>query len=131
MLKTFALSQNFTIISLFIGACTMAALPLSAETASHPPRCVTMLRVVDVAPNDVLYIRATPWVADPQERRNKLIGIPAGARGVEDLREVSGDWRLVRYMGLVGYAHVGYLRNDIMFCEVLHARRVEQSLPGR
>ena len=86
-----------------------------------------MLQVVGVAPDDVLYLRFEPRVPKLEEESNKLIGIPAEARGIEQLA-VNGEWRLVRYRGMIGYAYGTYLRRDILLCDVSPPRETQQSL---
>ena len=86
-----------------------------------------MLRVVGVASDDVLYLRFQPRVPKLDEESNKPIGIPAEARGIEQLA-VNGDWRLVRYMGMIGYANGTYLTRDILLCHVSPPPGTQQSL---
>ena len=89
LMKSFGISLKACAITLFLGAST-AALPAFADVAARGQECLTMLRVVGVAPDDVLNLRTEPHVPKSQENSNRLIGIPANARWIEQLEEASG-----------------------------------------
>jgi hypothetical protein len=96
-----------------------AAMPdriAAAETSMQLFSCTTMLRVVGVTADDVLYLRDTPSLPRGHENANKLVGIPAGAQGIEALGEAADGWRLIRYKGIIGYARSNYLSPDILIC---------------
>jgi len=105
----------------------VGTLVFVADTPARSQECLALLRVVGVAPDDVLYLRFEPRVPNLEEEPNKLIGIPAEARGIEQLG-MSGEWRLVRYMGIVGYANGMYLGRDILLCHVSPPAGTQQSL---
>jgi hypothetical protein len=79
-------------------------------------RCLVVFRVIDVDEDDVLNLREEPRVPAAHERNNKLLGIPANATWVEYLGRSYGEWRLVRYLGVVGYANGRYLAHDFVLC---------------
>ena len=41
---------------------------------------------------------------------------------------MNGEWRLVRYMGIIGYANGTYLRRDVLLCHVSPPLGTQQSL---
>jgi hypothetical protein len=106
-----------TILAPDASNATMQQHPeLGAPTGQSSIQCVKTFRVQGVARTDVLYVRAAPRVPAPRQQCNKKIGIPADARGIEDLGPAEGDWRLVRYMNVVGYARGKYLSADVPRC---------------
>jgi len=126
MLKPINASSKVATIGMFIGAC-VGTVAFVADTPAWSQECRTLLRVVGVAPDDVLYLRFEPRVPNLEEESNKLIGIPAEARWIEQLA-MNGEWRLVRYMGIIGYAKGTYLRGDGLLCRVLPPLGTQQSL---
>ena len=126
MLKPINVSSKIATIGVFIGAC-VGTVAFVADTPARSQECLALLRVVGVAPDDVLYLRFEPRVPDLEEESNKLIGIPAEARGIEQLA-MNGEWRLVRYMGIIGYANGTYLRRDVLLCHVSPPLGTQQSL---
>ena len=126
MVKPINVSSKIATIGVFIGAC-VGTVAFVAGTPARSQECLALLRVVGVAPDDVLYLRFEPRVPDLEEESNKLIGIPAEARGIEQLA-MNGEWRLVRYMGIIGYANGTYLRRDVLLCHVSPPLGTQQSL---
>jgi hypothetical protein len=81
-------SLNFAIIALLAGGVHTAipAFPAMADTrTARLQQCTMMLCVVQVPPDDILYIRKEPRVPEAQKRSNQLAGIPASTRLIENL----------------------------------------------
>jgi hypothetical protein len=104
------------VLSVAAAAVATPVRTAAAETSLHQLSCTTMLRVVGVTSDDVLFLRDTPSLPRGHETTNKLAGIPSGAQGIEALGETADGWRLVRYKGIVGYAGSNFLRPDILIC---------------
>src|SRR5262249_51476390 len=77
-------------------------LPVVAEDAVQPTRCIRMLRVTGVAQDDVLFLRAFPYVPDSPEPDNRVIGIPPEARRIQELSGGQGERGHIRYLGHQG-----------------------------
>lgn len=116
-----------TVVALAFAALA-AVIPtiVAAESPIPGLSCTAVLRVVGVASDDVLFVRNSPWVPI-DNMQNKLVGIPAGARGIEDLGETTDGWRLVRYRGIVGYARSNFLATDITICALEHQSQARKN----
>jgi len=94
---------------------TRAVLPLLASLAflmSFGPASATAdgpdyYRVVGVAPYDVLNMRVGPAAS-----YRIVHTIPPQGRGIENVGGCVGSWCQVRYQGVVGWVHSGYLAED-------------------
>ena len=102
-------------------------LPVVAEDAVQPTRCIRMLRVTGVAQDDVLFLRAFPYVPDSPEPDNRVIGIPPEARRIEELSGGQGEWRHIRYLGQQGYANSRYLAPDTTNCSDALPTKTDQA----
>jgi dienelactone hydrolase len=105
-------------IAVALVAAILVGSPLSvvAEDPVQPGRCIRMLRVTGVAPDDVLFLRTSPQVPDASEPDNKLIGIPPEARRIEEVGAAEVGWQRIRYVGLEGYASSRYLSSETIDC---------------
>ena len=63
MLKPINVSSKIATIGVFIGAC-VGTVAFVADTPARSQECLALLRVVGVAPDDVLYLRFEPRVPD-------------------------------------------------------------------
>ena len=84
MLKPINVSSKIATIGVFIGAC-VGTVAFVADTPARSQECLALLRVVGVAPDDVLYLRVEPRVPDLEEESNKLVGIPLKHVGSSNL----------------------------------------------
>jgi len=110
-----------------VAASLVGIIPPLPATAADPvqhAKCVRMLRVTGVAPDDVLFLRSSPNVPDPPEADNRLIGIPPEARRIEELGGREGGWQQIRYVGQEGYASSRYLAPDTIDCPAAQERLV-------
>ncbi|MEL6373868.1 MAG: SH3 domain-containing protein [Pseudomonadota bacterium] len=96
-------------VSLKLASGAFALAMLTSFTAA-PVHAASneYVRVAGVATGDFLNIRNGPDVASP------IIGrIPPTARGIALRASGIGKWVLVRYNGVVGWAHSRYLKPEI------------------
>jgi hypothetical protein len=79
-------------------AVLIAGIPTllaATDTATPDLTCTAVLRLVGVPFDDVNILPNSPSLS-ADDSPNKLLGIPAGARGIEALRETANGWSLVR-----------------------------------
>ncbi len=91
-----------SIIPILLAACAaFFLLPQSAQACA----CCNTYQVVNVASNDVLYIRT-----GPNKRYKKTGEIPPGSACVIKTGKCSGRWCTIQYGKQKGWVHTGYLR---------------------